>query len=490
MSFLSYFGDMKVQTGVQTETSIPDVTTWASSFDIHQKQWLILGKGPSYRKVANINLNDFYTCSLNHVVREHPVDLAHIIDIDVVEHCKDAIEKNARFLVLPYYPHVKHDPTNKSLDDFVEEIPILQSLKRQGRLIWYNLSSAKRQVRTSPVIVARFFSAEAAVNILATLGVKSIRSLGVDGGSTYASKYGDLQDKTLLANGHSSFDRQFEQIAKTIRSKGIFYAPLYKKAPIRIFVGTDSSQMLAVRVLEFSIKKYSSMSVELVPMCELPIPIPKDPQNRPKTGFSFSRFLIPSLCNYRGRAIYLDADMLVFDDISKLWDFPMGDANILCIDQPSEKGRVRQYSVMLMNCENLRWDIHEIVKGLDEKLYDYRKLMYDFCLIPPEKVSGALPYEWNSLEFYEPKRTRLIHYTDMPTQPWVSYKNKYGDLWYQSLKEAIQEDFIKKEELYREVENGHILPDLPQHLGLPPHKDFKKLAATFTPPYKRFTKAR
>ena len=42
-----------------------------------------------------------------------------------------------------------------------------------------------------------------------------------------------------------------------------------------------------------------------------------------RTGFSFSRFRIPQLCNWTGRGIYLDADMLVFTDIARLWQTDM-----------------------------------------------------------------------------------------------------------------------------------------------------------------------
>ena len=87
MKALDYFGSKSTpeNVGSDSQTSLPDILQWASSFDIHRKEWLILGKGPSYQYVKKINLDEFYTCSLNHVVREHLVDLAHIIDIDVVE---------------------------------------------------------------------------------------------------------------------------------------------------------------------------------------------------------------------------------------------------------------------------------------------------------------------------------------------------------------------------------------------------------------------
>jgi hypothetical protein len=466
--------------------SIPDILQWVRCFDVHKKDWLILGKGPSYSQIKHFNLNDYYTFSLNHVVREHPVDVAHIIDIDVVEDCKTAIVNNARFLIVPFFPHVKQKPTKTNIYKFAEQMPVLKSLRDQKRLIWYNLSSSKKQVDSSPTISAEFFSAEAAVNILAECGIKTVRSLGVDGGSSYAPNYKDLNSKTLLANKHDSFDRQFANIARTIRTKKIFYAPLHKEAPIRIFVGTDRTQTLAVRVLEYSVKKFASMSVDLIPMIDMPVPMPKDPNNRPRTGFSFSRFLIPSLCDYMGRAIYLDADMLVLNDIAKLWDIPMDGADILCAEQPSKGERIRQYSVMLLNCSGLPWQIDEIVKGLDIGLYNYGQLMHEFCLVSSDKISTAIPYEWNSLEFYKPGKTCLIHYTDMPTQPWVSLRNRRGAIWYKILREAVAEGFILREEIYREVEQGHVSPALPRKIGLPAHVSHRRLVKDFVAPYRKF----
>jgi hypothetical protein len=467
-------------------TSLPDITSWARSFDINAKPWLILGKGPSYERVTDVRLDDFYTCSLNHVVRQHPVDLAHIIDIDVVEACKDVLEQNARALVLPFFPHVNHDPTRKGIEDFVAEMPVLQAMSRQGRLFWYNLSSARRRASDSPVIVARFFSAEAAVNILAACGARVIRSLGVDGGSSYAPSYKDLEGVTLLANKHPSFDRQFEGIARTIRTTGIFYAPLHKEAPIRIFVGSDRSQMLATWVLEYSIRRHASMSVEVVSMCDVAVPMPRDPANRPRTGFSFARFLIPSLCQFRGRAIYLDADMLLFDDIVKVWEYPMDGADVLCAEQATGTGRVRQYSVLLLNCANLPWRVEEIVRGLDEGRYDYHGLMYDFCIVPAGRIAASLPPDWNSLESYEPGKTRLLHYTDMPIQPWVSRKNRNGTLWYRALRQALRDGFLSPEEVYQEVRSGHVSPDLPSWVGLPRPAEYARLMKAWVPPYRRF----
>src|SRR5438093_12749241 len=119
------------------------------------------------------------------------------------------------------------------------------------------------------------------------------------------------------------------------------------------------------------------MSVDVFPMCRatLAMPMPRDARNRPRTPFSFQRFLIPALAGYRGRAIYLDSDMQVFKDMRALWTLPFMGADLLVISEPKDSGRRPQFSVMVLNCDSLHWDLREIVRGLDEGQLTYEELM-------------------------------------------------------------------------------------------------------------------
>ena len=46
------------------------------------------------------------------------------------------------------------------------------------------------------------------------------------------------------------------------------------------------------------------------------------------TDFTFSRYLAPALCGYQGVSVFMDADMLVLDDIHKLNDFVENDCAV------------------------------------------------------------------------------------------------------------------------------------------------------------------
>lgn len=240
--------------------------------------------------------------------------------------------------------------------------------------------------------------------------------------------------------------------------------------PIRVFVGADRSQALAVRVLEHSIRRHTTAAVEVVPMIDLDVPTPRDPRNGQRTGFSYSRFCIPELAGYQGRALYLDADMQVFRDIRELWEIPFDGCKVVIQEalpedatQPEKTGapgeRIKQCSVMLLDCARLDWDIREIVAAMDRGDYDYAGLMYQLCLLDESEIRYGVPWQWNSLEHWD-KSTGLLHYTDMYTQPWVSPDNPLGALWFAEVRAMLRDGSLRIDELEQEIAAGWFRPSL------------------------------
>lgn len=446
-------------------------------FDRGERQqdrpWLILGKGPSFGLRGRVDRSAYSTISLNHVVAEQPVFISHIIDMDVVDDCRHVLAENAEWLLMPFHPHVHWRASGLSLKDFVPTVPVLEDFDRRGRLLWYNLHTGPS--KGGHPVARGTFSASVLVDLLGRLGVKEVRSLGVDGGNQYSVQFSHLVDKTLMVNGHRSFDVQFLEIESTMER----YSMNYEKAvePIRVFVGADDSQMVAGRVLEHSIRQHTRHPVEVFFMCNMPVPHPKHAKNRPGTGFSFNRFLIPKLAGYRGKAIYLDADMLVCDDIEKLWNLPLAGKKVLCSAQTAtpagwEEGRNnclgedrhwtsgRQLSVMLMDCERLDWDVEEIIRGLDEDRYTYTDLMARLRILDEDDVSDTIPSEWNCLEWYDEDRSCLVHFTVVPTQPWKNDRNALGTLWTAAFVDAVRAGAVSMELVTDAVDRQAIKPSL------------------------------
>lgn len=229
-------------------------------------------------------------------------------------------------------------------------------------------------------------------------------------------------------------------------------------------------------------------SVALIHEFNKVIPMPQAVRNRPRTPFSFQRFLIPELCGLSGRAIYLDADMQVFRDIGVLWQQDFAGCDLQTV-QEGRTGRRGQFSVMLLDCQQLGWRIDKIVDDLDAGRLDYSALMYEMRVA--SRVGRDIAPDWNSLEYYEAGKTSLLHYTDMTRQPWVSAANPFGELWVKCLRRALDCQFITREELLREVLAGHVRPSLLLQIDesadslVLTSREMKKADQGFSPPYRK-----
>lgn len=430
-----------------------------SNYNQNGKDWLILGKGPSFRPPTPEENASYNTIGLNHSMRETHCHIAHVIDLDVLDQLGEKLLTNCDYLLMPYYPHIGWRPTPLiTLKDLCEKHPILSKMK--DRVFGYNLSTASQMLNMkwndSPLIWASFFSAEAVVNLLGKLGVKRIRTLGVDGGKGQASQFQDLQN--INTNG---YDAEWKGIRKSISKYALDYAPLGVASPIRIFVGAGIQQLIPAFVLKHSILKHATMSVDVTVMNDWTHSIPKDPRNRPRTPFSFQRFMIPEKCGYKGHAIYMDSDMLVFGDVKEIWSFD-GPAIIVMRNRDIDKHKA-QYSVFRMDCEVMNWSIDEIVNHLDSGTLTYESLVFN--LITANSKGGVYIQQegfnpdWNSLEEYTEGKTKLLHYTEMYNQPWLANPNHpLGHLWFAELKEAVADGSIDRKIIQDHVSKRWILP--------------------------------
>lgn len=241
--------------------------------------------------------------------------------------------------------------------------------------------------------------------------------------------------------------------------------------PFRIYVGADRSQALAVRVLEYSIRCHTDAKVDVISMEDVTLPEPEDPRQGSRTLFSFTRFAIPRLAGYRGKAVYMDADMQVFRDVRELVSIPFDGAKIVIQEsvpdehQPGKDQigapakRKKQCSVMLLDCDRLDWVPEDIIFRLGRE-YTYEDLLYEMCILDEKDVKYGVPFEWNSLEVYEAGKTGLTHYTDMYVQPWVSPQNPIGWVWLEEVKRMLNDGALKWSQLEEEIALGYFRPSL------------------------------
>jgi len=191
---------------------------------------------------------------------------------------------------------------------------------------------------------------------------------------------------------------------------------------INVFIGYDNREKIAYHVLSESLIQHSSQPLKITPVAYKNIgAFTRDVNKGASTEFSYSRFLVPYLMNYEGWALFMDCDMLVRTDISRLWAFRDSNYSIqVCKHDYIPKEQVKflnqkqiSYSkknwssFMLMNCNKCKALTLEYVhtaSGLE---------LHQFKWLENDSLIGSLPLEWNWLEGEYPYKDGVynIHYT-------------------------------------------------------------------------------
>ncbi|HZN25529.1 MAG TPA: glycosyltransferase, partial [Burkholderiales bacterium] len=91
---------------------------------------------------------------------------------------------------------------------------------------------------------------------------------------------------------------------------------------IPVFIGFDTREAVAFSVLSHSIQRRATQPVSITPLMlsQLSAIFTREKHPLQSTEFSFSRFLTPYLCAYTGWSVFMDCDMLMRDDIARLWE--------------------------------------------------------------------------------------------------------------------------------------------------------------------------
>ncbi len=211
---------------------------------------------------------------------------------------------------------------------------------------------------------------------------------------------------------------------------------------IPVFIGYDSKEVVAWHVLAHSILRHASRPVAISPVRleNLRGTFGRERNALQSTEFSFSRFLVPWLCGYQGWALFTDCDMLMREDIARLWE--LRDARFAVqvvkhhhvpkettkfLDQPQTKYEKKNWtSVMLMNCGECRALTPEYVNtanGLN---------LHQFKWLGDDSRIGELPSKWNHLVDYDSPRAdaALVHFTQ--GGPWFEEYTQveYAKEWF------------------------------------------------------------
>ncbi len=224
---------------------------------------------------------------------------------------------------------------------------------------------------------------------------------------------------------------------------------------IKVFIGTEPAQWLPTEVLKWSVLKRTQSPVEFRELKDIPLKL----KIKMYTGFSFYRFSIPDACHFEGRAIYLDADIVVLCDLLELFQLDMQDKGALA--RPVNE-RSWLTSVMLLDCARLKhWKIHDWVTLINSGMASYKGTMRADPTGLNHRDFGNLAEYWNHLDFVDEK-TKIVHYTDVPRQPWKTPGHPFANTFLKELKAAIDAGAITTKAIEDEIKAGHVYPTLLQ----------------------------
>ena len=197
---------------------------------------------------------------------------------------------------------------------------------------------------------------------------------------------------------------------------------------IPLFIGHDPREGIGTHVFLESLLRTCTLPVTV---CFLHKPLLRrafgHDVKEGTNAFTVSRFLIPYLMQWRGRAIFMDgADMLLRADLSDLWDLfdPYKAVQVVkheytskhdrkyvgtAMEAPNEHyPRKNWASLMLINCDHYAW--RKLTPTYVETASKLELLTFSWL---DEHLIGALPDEWNWLadEYGPNPGAKLLHWT-------------------------------------------------------------------------------
>jgi len=224
---------------------------------------------------------------------------------------------------------------------------------------------------------------------------------------------------------------------------------------LNIYIGYDSKEDIAYRVCKYSILKRSRSNIKITSLKLYELVAKKlymrDIDPLASTEFTYSRFLVPALNNYKGWAIFCDCDFIFFEDISNILNDIDKSKAVYCVQHdytPKEKHKMdgqkqtiyprkNWSSFILFNCS------HPSNKKLNLDLVNAEtgSFLHQFKWLEDNEI-GSLDERWNWLEGWTSnhnnKKPFAVHYTR--GGPWF---DEWQDVEFASEWIRERDDYLK-----------------------------------------------
>ena len=224
---------------------------------------------------------------------------------------------------------------------------------------------------------------------------------------------------------------------------------------LKVVIGYDRRESAAVWTLANSLLKNSSIPIHFV-FLHLPSLTKanlmwreRDPKQ--STDFTYSRFLTPYLTDYKGKAIFMDADMVAMPgaDVAELLDYLPMDCDIAVVKHDYKPPNATKFGGAKQEAYKCKlWSSLMVFNCYSSKCKQLTPLyvntatgaeLHQFAWTHPSRIA-AIPEAWNWIPGHSQGEPKLIHFTEgAPT--WKAYRNApNSDIFWQEYKEATAVD--------------------------------------------------
>lgn len=210
---------------------------------------------------------------------------------------------------------------------------------------------------------------------------------------------------------------------------------------LNVYIGYDQKEHIAANVCKFSIESRSSNThVSFLKKSDIEV-YTRAPEPDQSTEFTYTRFLVPFLCNYQGWSVFCDCDFLFLVPIEELLQCVDTTKAVSVVQHPNyvprtqkkmngieQKPMHRKNWASLMVFNNSHPTLQKLTPDFINNVHP-GGMLHRFEWIDDQHI-GQLPLDWNCLDdYYLLANPKAIHYTD--GGPWFNnYQNTmYSHLW-------------------------------------------------------------
>jgi hypothetical protein len=225
--------------------------------------------------------------------------------------------------------------------------------------------------------------------------------------------------------------------------------------PIPVFVGYDPREAIAYHVCANSIVRNASAPVAIIPVALNLFKYYDETHADGSNHFIYTRFLVPHLMGFQGRAIFIDGDMIVQGDIVELYESMALGSDVAVVKHNYKTRMPVKYlgaknedyprknwsSVIVWNCNS-----HPNRRLTPEFVQSQPgSYLHRFSWLDDDRIQALDPvWNWLPDEYGPNPEAKLLHYT-LGTPCFHEFADTpQGDLWH---RERILTEYCQQRDI-------------------------------------------